>query len=191
VPSADAINPPQWDEFAKREFVDAANVKAEGDVVAAYVRHVTAGKEVTTLYEVDCKDDRIRVHSDTPRYIRVPVDGGGSVVQLDDGFRTIAPGSQNARIENAICGVVAQRRAEETKQQQQANCERAKHDDTERVILVKDRLTRDEGACLLGLSHGDRYTDCDKAGIPKDATVIQYLHGKGIFLECEDYSEHQ
>jgi len=100
--AAFAIGPPQWEEFAKGEFVDTANLKTavDGFVTAAYIRSVSAGKQVTTLYEVDCKADEIRVHSETPRYRRVPVDGGGSVVEVDDGFRTVTRSlcpSQNRR----------------------------------------------------------------------------------------------
>jgi hypothetical protein len=52
-----AVNPSQWDEFSKGEFIDTANVKADGGGVSAYVRHVGPKKEVTILYEVDCSQD--------------------------------------------------------------------------------------------------------------------------------------
>ncbi len=111
-----AINPPQWKEIDKGEFIDTANVKTDTEDVAAYIRHGGA----ITLYEVDCKGDRIRVHSDTPRYRTVPVEGGGQGVVSDDGFRTVVPGSRDALIENAICGIVTQREAESAKQERQA-----------------------------------------------------------------------
>lgn len=184
-----AVNPPQWDEFSKGEFIDTANMKTGWDAIAAYVRFGSGNKQVTTLYEVDCRGDRIRVHSDTPRYRRVPVDGGGSVIQTDDGFRTVTPGSRNARIERAICGAVAQREAERLKQEHHVECERATHEDLHRVLLVADRLTKDEVFCLteLALERDDRPRECDKAGVPPGTGVTQYLHGKGIFLECESH----
>jgi hypothetical protein len=181
-----AVNPPQWTEFSKGEYTDTANVKADGNIVSAYVKHVDAGKQVTALYEVDCKGDLIRVHSDTPRYRTVHVEGGGTVVQSDDGFRTVVPGTRNAQIENAICGMVARREAERVKQQRQADCERARHDDEFRVILLNDQLTKDEAMCLLGLTDGTRYKECDKAGIAEGTSVVEYLHNKGIFLSCEN-----
>jgi len=112
-------------------------VKADGAVVSAYAKHADAGKQVTTLYEVDCKRDLIRVHSDTQRYRAVPVEGGGSVIQADDGFRTVVPGTRNAQLETAICGVVTKREMEGTKQEQQAECERAKHDESSGSCLPK------------------------------------------------------
>lgn len=185
-----AISPPQWDEFAKGEFIDKANVKVDGDIVAAYVRRVRGGRQITTLYEVDCKDDKIRVHSDAPRYISVPVEGGGRVVESDDGFRTVIPGSQNARTENAICEVAAREDMKREKIERQAECQRARNDDELRVMLTGG-LTYDEKFCLLGLTHDVRYKECDKAGVPGGISVIQYLHSKGIFLECENHSEHR
>lgn len=110
-----AINPPQWDEFAKGESVDIANVRTDGDIISGYVRDVKAGTQRTTLYEVDCKGDKIRVHSDVPRYIAVPVEGGGRVIEADDGFRTVEPGSRNAGIENAICGIAQRQEAEKAR----------------------------------------------------------------------------
>jgi hypothetical protein len=181
-----AVNPPQWSEFSKGEYTDTANVKADGNIVSAYVRHLVAGKQLITLYEVDCKGDLIRVHSDTPRYRTVHVEGGGTVVQSDDGFRTVVPDTRNAQIENAICGIVARREAERAKQQRQADCERARHDDEFRVILLNDQLTKDEAMCLLGLPEGTRYKECDKAGVPVGTSVVEYLHNKGIFLPCEN-----
>jgi len=181
-----AVNPPQWDEFSKGEYIDTANVKSDGTITAAYVKHSDAGKQVTTLYEVDCKGDLIRVHSDTQRYRAVPVEGGGSVIQADDGFRTVVPGTRNAQLESAICGVVASREAESTKQNQQAECERAKQDDEFRVLLAKDQLSHDESLCLLGLTRGDRYEECGKAGIPLGKNVVDYLRSKAISLPCED-----
>jgi len=77
------------------------------------------------------------------------------------------------------------------KRRDRADCERAMQDDSSRVLLVKDQLTKDEALCLLGLSDNNRFTECDKAGVPGNTGVVQYLHGKGIFLECEDRSEHQ
>jgi hypothetical protein len=134
---------------------------------------------------VDCKGDLIRVHSDTPHYRAVPVEGGGTVIQSDDGFRSVVPGGKNAQIENAICGMVARQEAERAKQGQQAECERARHDDEFRVFLLKDQLTRDESMCLLGLTQGTRYGECDKAGVSVGTNVVEYLHNKGIFLACE------
>jgi len=181
-----AVNPSQWNEFSKGEYIDTANVKSDGNIVSAYVKRVSAGTQVTTLYEVNCKGDRIRVHSDTPRYRAVQVEGGGTVIQPDDGFRSVVPGASNAQIEIAICGIVARQEAERVKQEQQAECERARHDDEVRVFLLKDQLTRDEAMCLLGLTQGTRYGECDKAGIPVSTSVVEYMHNKGIFLACEN-----
>jgi hypothetical protein len=180
-----AINPPQWEEFAGIDYIDSANVKTDGAIASAYVKHTDAGKQLTTLYEVDCKGDLIRVHSDTQRYRAVPVEGGGSVIQADDGFRTVVPGTRNAQIENAICGAVTRQEAESAKQNQQAECERAKHDDEFRVLLAKDQLSRDESMCLLGMVHGERYGECDKAAIPAGTKVVDYLRNKAITLPCE------
>ena len=184
-----AINPPQWDEFSKGEFVDSANVKTGGDVVAGYVRSGSAANQVTALYEVDCKADTIRVHSDVQRYRRIPVEGGGSVVQSDDEFRTVVPGSRNARIEIAICGVATRAEADRQRQENEAQCQRAKHEDSLRIFLAGSRLTLDESVCLSDLKNGNPRRECDKAGIAKDTSVAEYLHGKGIFLECEDHPE--
>jgi hypothetical protein len=181
-----AVNPPQWDEFSKGQYIDTENVKIEGAIVSAYVKHADAGKPVTTLYEVECTNDLLRVHSDTQRYRRVPVEGGGSVVESDDGFRTVVPGTRNAEIETAICGAVDQAEAKKAKQEQQVACERAKHDDELRVLLVKDKLSRDEYMCLAGLTRGERYEDCAKAGIPAGTKVLEYLRSKGVGLPCED-----
>lgn len=186
-----AISIPQWDEFAKGEFIDKANVKVDGDIVAAYVRHVVGTRRTITLYEVDCKGDRIRIHSDRQRYRWVPVEGGGRVLEADDGFRAVVPGSGNARIENAVCEIVAQQDAQRMKREEKVQCERAKHDDELRVFLLRDRLSEDEALCLLGLTHGDRPPECGKAGIQRGTGVVEYLHGKGIFLTCEHQSGHQ
>lgn len=162
-----AINPPQWDEIAKGEFVDTANVKTDADDVAAYIRHGGA----ITLYEVDCKGDRIRVHSDIPRYRAVPVEGGGQVVVSDDGFRTVLPGSHDALIENAICGIVTKREEQRSAEQARAECERAKKDDSARVVYARDRLTRDEAFCLLGMADGRREPECNRALIAPGTNV--------------------
>jgi hypothetical protein len=179
-----AINPPQWEEIAKGEFCDTANVKTDADDVAAYIRHGGA----ITLYEVDCKGDRIRVHSDTPRYRAVPVEGGGQVVVSDDGFRPVVPGSRDALIENAICGIVTKREEQRSAEEVRAECEKAKKDDFARVFIAKGQLTHDEGICLFEMASGDRPRECDKAAIAAGTNVVEYLHGKGIFLECEDRS---
>ena len=74
-------------------------------LVAGWVRKERQRREPSDRsLEVDCKADTIRVHSEVQRYRRIPVEGGGSVVRSDDGFRTGVPGSRNARIEIAICG---------------------------------------------------------------------------------------
>jgi hypothetical protein len=185
-----AINPPHWDQFSKGEFVDIANVKADGNVVAAYVKRADAQKEVTTLYEVDCQGDKIRVHSDIQRYRSVPVQGGTRVVVPDDRFKSVVPGSRNARIENAICEVAARQEAERERQRKQAECERARHDDPLRIVLVKERLSQDETLCLLAVARGERTVECNKARVPTNVSVDQYLHDKGIFLECEDSSKY-
>jgi len=182
-----AVNSPQWSEFSKGQYIDTANVKTDGNIVSAYVKHIDGGKQVTTLYEVDCNGDLIRVHSDTPRYHVIQVEGGGSVIQSDDGFRSIVPGTRSAQIETEMCRIVARQEAEKEKQVQQAECEHAKHDDERRVYLVNnDQLTRDEKMCLLGLTQSTRYGECDKAGIPAGTNVVGYLHSKGIFLACEN-----
>ena len=188
-----AIDAPQWNQFSNGEYVDTANVKSEGDQVSGYVKHVAAGKPAITLYEVNCKGDQIRVHSDLPRYQTVQVQGGGTVVVQDDGFRTIVPGTREAQIETALCGIVAHQRAKESAQQEATFCERAKHDEQARIMLVPEgRLTRSEGLCLSGIAAElPRTAECDKAGVPKDATVTQYLHSKGIFLACESASAPQ
>jgi hypothetical protein len=181
-----AVNPPHWEEFAKGQYIDSGNVKAEGNsIVSAYVKHADAGTQQVTLFEVDCKNDLIRVHSDAQRYRRVPVEGGGTVVQADDGFRTVVPGSRNAQIETAICGAADRAEAEKAKQRQQVECEQAKHDDGLRVLLVKEKLSQDETMCLQGLTHGERYAECQKAGIPAGTNVVEYLRNNGIFLACE------
>lgn len=181
-----AVNPPQWSEFAQGDFIDTANIKSDGTISAAYVRTGSATKKVTTLYEVNCKDDQIRVHSDTPRYVRVPVSGGGTVVQVDDGFRTVVPGSQNALIESAICGIVAQAEAKQAEEEKQAECEREKSDDYTRVFELRDQLKDHEWMCLMEVAKGDPSTECERAGIPRNVNVVQYLHDKGIYLACED-----
>jgi len=181
-----AVNPPQWEEFSKGQYIDTANVKTDGAIVSAYVKHTGAGNQVATLYEVECANDMLRVHSDTQHYRRVPVEGGGSVVLSDDGFRTVVPGSRNAEIETAICGAADRKEAERIKQQQQVNCERAKHDDELRVLFVKDKLSQAEYMCLAGLTRGERDQDCAKAEIPAGTKVLEYLRNKGIALPCED-----
>jgi hypothetical protein len=107
--------PPQWNTFANGWDVDTANVKSDGNIVSAYVKHAGAGKQSASLYELDCKGDQIRVHFDTQRYRAVKVDGGGTVVVFDDGFGSAVPGTGNAQIENALCGIVAQQEAERAK----------------------------------------------------------------------------
>lgn len=186
-----AVNPPQWSEFSKGDFIDTANVKTDGAISAAYVMTGSAAKKVTTLYEVNCKGDQIRVHSDTPRYVRVPVSGGGSVVQVDDGFRTVVPGSQNARIESAICGFVAQEEAKQAAQEKVTECQREKSDDYLRVFELREQLKEHEWMCLMGAAKGNPSTECDDAGIPRNVNVVQYLHDKGIYLECEDRPDHK
>jgi hypothetical protein len=180
-----AIDPPQWDEFAKGEFIDTANVKSEGNVASAYIRE--SGGKAATLYEVGCQDDKLRVHSDTPQYVRVPVGNGQSVLQSDDGFRTVVPGSRNARIENAVCEIVAQREVDIAWREKQQFCERAKPDEFARVLYFASRLTHDEALCLGELTNSnDRPAECERAGIPKGVSVSEYLHKKGIYLECEE-----
>jgi|ERR1700733_7922342 len=181
-----AVNPPQWEEFSKGQYIDTANLKTDGTIASAYVKHTDAGKPVTTLYEVECKGDLLRVHSDIQRYRRIAVEGGGSVVQADDGFRTIVPGTWNAQIEAAICGAAERAEAHEAKQRQQAECELAKHDDERRLLFVKDKLSQDEYMCLAGLTRGERYQDCARAEIPVGTKVVEYLHNKGIALPCEN-----
>jgi hypothetical protein len=181
---ARAINPPAWEQFSAGEFVDAGNVKVDGEISAAYVKH--AG--TVTLYEVDCTGDRIRVHSDLPRYRAVRVQGGTSVVVMDDGFRTVVPGSHDARIEGAICGA-AKRQADAAKERvQQAECERAKSDERLRALFAAKRLADDESACLLQITFGQRGPECRKALISDNMGVTEYLHSRGIFLPCEDRS---
>lgn len=177
-----AVNAPKWVEFSSGEYIDTANIKSSGNMTSAYIK---TAKQGPILYEVDCEGDKIRVHSDLPRYISVPVKGGGSVVQLDDGFRTVIPGGSNARIENAICKSSAQQEAQVEQQRQQADCEKAKGNETLRVLLVKDRLSADESMCLIGLTHDTRYSECDKVGVPLHTSVTDYLHHKGILLRCE------
>jgi hypothetical protein len=181
-----AVNPPQWEELSNGVFVDTANIKIDGDVVGAYVQEVGHQKRATALYDVDCKNDEIRVHSDTPRYRSVPVQGGGFVVQSDDGFRTVVPDSRNSKIESAICGIATQRTAEKANQDRQVQCARAMHDDFLRLLLISYRLSEDERSCLSGLVDDVRHKECDKAGVSKGTTMVQYLHEKGIFLDCED-----
>jgi|ERR1039457_4527999 hypothetical protein len=65
-------------------------------------------------------------------------------------------------------------------------CERARHDDEFKVFLLKDQLTPDEAICLLGLTQGMRYGECDKAMVPVGTSIVEYMHRKGIFLACED-----
>jgi hypothetical protein len=182
------INAPEWSEFAKGELIDTANVRVDGDITGAYVKHSGDKKEIGTLYEVDCKTDVIRVHSDTPRYTFTPVEGSSrGVIQSDDGFRTVVPQTRNARIEGAICGIVARQEAEKAKVARQTECENAKKDDTLRVSIT-DGLTHDQRFCLMGLALSQpRDPECDKAGVLAGTSVVDYLHAKGMFLECEDH----
>lgn len=185
--TAFAVNPPQWNEFHKGESLDSANVKFDGTIAAAYVMEVGANGKVTTLYEVNCKEDQIRVHSDTPRFVRIPVSGGGTVVQSDDGFRTVIPGSRNARIESAICETAEKEQAEAARQEEDTRCKQALTDDSRRIDFASLKLDYNEMACLDEIARGKKRTsECSSAGIPEGTTVTQYLHGKGIYLECED-----
>lgn len=179
-----AINEPQWTEFSKGEYVDSANVKSDGNVASGYIK---TGATVT-LYEVSCATDQIRTHSDLPRYVQVPAGPGRTVVQSDDGFRTVNPGTRNARIENAICGVVAAAVAKRSAADARELCEKAKHDQWSRVYLESSVLSLDERMCLSDLAPGKvRPRECDRAGVPKGITdATEYLHSKGIYLACEE-----
>lgn len=177
-----AVNPPHWDHFAGGVLVDTANLTNTTGIAAAYVK---IDSQPPRLYEVDCDGNRIRLHSDQPRYVQVPMGSGISVIQSDDGFRTVSPESREARIENAICERVHQSEIEEIRQRQATECERAKHDDLRRILFVREQLSEDESMCLLSLSRGDRPMECDKAEVPKDISVREYLQKKGLTLECE------
>jgi hypothetical protein len=176
-----AINAPQWERLAEGDYIDTANIKTDPEDVAAYIKHANS----IALYEVDCKGDRIRVHSDIPRYRAVPVEGGGQVVVSDDGYRTVLPGSREALIENTICELVQKREQQRLAEQAHVECERAMKDIAVRVRHAEGRLTWDEAICLRGMAGGERPKECSQAMISPSTDIVEYLHLKGIFLECE------